>query len=104
MGFPTPEQGDKFKASVAHTRMIKVESPPGTSATSKNTNREPDEAIDALNPNCNDQPKTNRKIVIAGDSLLHPINSRKMMVNKIPSVKLTKRGDNFSGMVFRLTT
>ena len=73
------------------------------SATLGNTNREPDEANDALNSNCNDdQPKTNRKIVIAGDSLLHRINSRKMIVNKIPSVKLTKRGD--SGTVSRLTT
>ena len=43
-------------------------------------------------------------MVIAGDSLLHRINSRKMMVNKIPSVKLTKRGDNLSGTVSRLTT
>ena len=28
MGFPTPEQGDKFKTPVAHTRLIKVEFPP----------------------------------------------------------------------------
>ena len=28
MGFPTPEQGDKFKMPVAHTHLIKVESPP----------------------------------------------------------------------------
>ena len=75
------------------------------SATSKNTNREPDEANDALNSNCNDgQPKTNREIAIAGDSLLHQINSRRMMVNKILSVKLTKRGDSLSGTVSRLTT
>ena len=67
--------------------------------------REPDEAKDALNSNYNDdQPKTNRKMVIAGDSLLHRKNSRKMMVNKIPSVKLTKRGDNLPGTVSRLTT
>ena len=82
-----------------------VTQPVSPSATSRNTNREPDEANDALNSNNNDdQPKTNRKIVIAGDSLLHRINSRKMMVNKIPSVKLTKRGDNLSGTVSRLTT
>ena len=82
-----------------------VTQPVSPSATSRNTNREPDEANDALNLNYNDdQPKTNRKIVIAGDSLLHRINSRKMMVNKIPSVKLTKRGDNLSGTVSRLTT
>ena len=71
----------------------------------RNTNGDPDEANDALNSNYNDdQPKTNHKIVIAGDSLLHRINSRKMMVNKIPSVKLTKTGDNLSGTVSRLTT
>ena len=28
LGFPTPEQGDKFKTLVAHTRLIKVEFPP----------------------------------------------------------------------------
>ena len=28
-GFPTPEQGDKFKKPVAHTRLIKVKFPPG---------------------------------------------------------------------------
>ena len=28
LGFPNPEQGDKFKTPVAHTRLIKVESPP----------------------------------------------------------------------------
>ena len=82
-----------------------VTQPVSPSATSRNTNREPDEANEALNSNYNDdQPKTNHKIVIAGDSLLHQINSRKMMVNKIPSVKLTKRGDNLSGTVSRSTT
>ena len=75
-----------------------VTQPVSPRATLRNTNREPDEANDALNLNYNDdQLETNRKIVIAGDSLLHRINSRKMMVNKIPSVKLTKRGDNLSG-------
>ena len=29
LGFSTPEQGGKFKTPVAHTRLIKVESPPG---------------------------------------------------------------------------
>ena len=82
-----------------------VTQPVSPSVTSRNTNREPDEANDALNSNYNDdQLNTNRKIVIAGDYLLHRINSRKMMVNKIPSVKLTKRGDNLSVTVSRLTT
>ena len=82
-----------------------VTQPVSPSTASRNTNREPDEANNALNSNYHDdQPKTNRKIVIAGDSLLNRINSRKMMVNKIPSVKLTKRGDNLSGTVSRLTT
>ena len=64
-----------------------VTQPVSPSPTLRNTNREPDEANNALNSNHNDdQPETNRKIAIAGDSLLHRINSRKMMVNKIPSV------------------
>ena len=29
LSFSTPEQGGKFKTPVAHTRLIKVESPPG---------------------------------------------------------------------------
>ena len=28
LGFPTPEQGDKFKMPVTHTHLIKVEFPP----------------------------------------------------------------------------
>ena len=47
----------------------------------------------------NNQSKSNRKIVIAGDSLLHCLNSRKMKVNNIPSIRRTKRGDNLSGTV-----
>ena len=36
LGFPTPEQGDKFKTSVAHSRLIKVEfPPPGRNTQSK---------------------------------------------------------------------
>ena len=47
----------------------------------------------------NNQSKSNRKIVIAGDSLLHRLNSRKMKVNNIPLIRFTKRGDNLSGTV-----
>ena len=32
---PTPEQGDKFKMPVAHTRLINVESPRGTGSTTQ---------------------------------------------------------------------
>ena len=93
----SPSEDSQLPSQSSHF----VTQPVSPSATSRNTNREPDEANDALNSNYNDdQPKTNRKIVIAGDSLLHRINSRKMMVN----VKLTKRGDNLSGTVSRLTT
>ena len=51
----------------------------------------------------NNQSISNRKIVIADDSLLHRLNSRKMKVNNIPSIRLTKRGDNLSGTVSRLS-
>ena len=34
------------------------------------------------------------KIIIAGDSLLHRVNCRKMKVTNIPTVKLTKRGES----------
>ena len=98
-------QSQSTSRSASFTVQILCHSASITSATSRNTNGEPDETNDALNSNYNDdQPKTNRKMVIAGDSLFHRINSRKMTVNKIPSVKLTKRGDNLSGTVSRLTT
>ena len=52
-----------------------VTQPVSPSATSRNANREPDEANDTLISNYkDDQPKTNCKIVIACDSLLHRIN------------------------------
>ena len=38
-----------------------------------------------------------RRIIIVGDSLLHRMNARKMKVNGIPVVKLTKLGDFLSG-------
>ena len=51
----------------------------------------------------NNQSKSNCKIVIAGNSLLHCLNSGKMKVNNIPSIRLTKRGDNLSGTVSHLS-
>ena len=42
-----------------------------------------------------------RKIVIAGDSLLHRIKPNKLKVGDIPSVKLTKKGDTLSGTIGR---
>ena len=48
----------------------------------------------------NNQSKSNRKIVIADDSLIHRL---KMKVSNIPSIRLTKRGDNLSGTVSHLS-
>ena len=42
-----------------------------------------------------------RKVLIAGDSLLNGMHISKMKVSDIPSVKLTKRGDNLSGTISR---
>ena len=39
-----------------------------------------------------------RKVLIAGDSLLNRMYISKMKVSDIPSIKLTKRGDNLSGI------
>ena len=47
------------------------------------------------------QPERSRKIVIAGDSLLHRMNTSKMSVNDIPSVKITKKGDSLVGSINR---
>ena len=46
------------------------------------------------------QPKS-RKILIAGDYLLHRIKPNKLKVGDIPSVKLTKKGDTLSGTIGR---
>ena len=48
-----------------------------------------------------DRYEPKRKIIIAGDSLLHQVNCRKMKVANIPTVKLTKRGDSLAGTVSR---
>ena len=47
------------------------------------------------------KPQKSRKIVVAGDSLLHQMNANKMSVDNITSVKLTKKGDNLSGSINR---
>ena len=46
------------------------------------------------------QPKS-RKILIAGDSLLHRIKSNKLKVGNMPSVKLAKKGDRLNGTIGR---
>ena len=43
------------------------------------------------------EPEKSRKIVVAGDSLLHRMNANKMSVDNITSVKLTKKDDILSG-------
>ena len=48
------------------------------------------------------KPQKSRKIVVAGDSLLHRMNANKMSVDNITSVKLTKKGDSLSGSTNRL--
>ena len=42
-----------------------------------------------------------RKILVAGDSLLHRMNQSKMNVGNIESIKLTERGDNLEGTFHR---
>ena len=42
-----------------------------------------------------------RKILIAGDSLLHRIKPNKLKLGDRPSVKLTKKGDTLSGTIGR---
>ena len=54
-------------------------------------------AVDKPNPG----KAPSRKVLIAGDSLLNRMYISKMKVSDIPSVKLTKRGDNLSGTIYR---
>ena len=53
------------------------------------------EAVDKPNPG----KAPLRKVLIAGDSLLNRMYISKMKVSDIPSVKLTKRGNNLSGTI-----
>ena len=46
-------------------------------------------------------PEKARKIVVAGDSLLHPMNANKMSMNGISCQKLTKKVDSLGGSVYR---
>ena len=57
-------------------------------------------AVDKPNPG----KAPSRKVLIAGDSVLNRMYISKMKVSDIPSVKLTKRGDNLSGTISRLST
>ena len=41
------------------------------------------------------------KIIFVGDSILHRMNHKKMKVGNVPSIKLTKPGDNLDGCVNR---
>ena len=52
-------------------------------------------AVDKPNPG----KAPSRKVLIAGDSLLNRMYISKMKVSDIPSIKLTKRGDNLSGTI-----
>ena len=54
-------------------------------------------AVDKPNPS----KAPSRKVLIVGDSLLNRMYISKMKVSDIPSVKLTKRGDNLSGTISR---
>ena len=54
-------------------------------------------AVDKPNPG----KAPSRKVLIAGDSLLNRMYISKMKVSDIPSVNLTKRGDNLSGTISR---
>ena len=54
-------------------------------------------AVDKPNPG----KVPSRKVLIAGDSLLNRMYISRMKVSDIPSVKLTKRGDNLSGTISR---
>ena len=51
--------------------------------------------------NIQNQHSNKHKIVIAGDSLLHRMSSKRMNVKDIPTVKLTKPGYNLAGTVSR---
>ena len=54
-----------------------------------------------VNESVSDRYEPKRKVIIAGDSLFHRVNCRKMKVANIPTLKLTKRGDSLAGTVSR---
>ena len=48
-------------------------------------------SVDSGSAESQSQPEKSRKILIAGDSLLHGMNTRKLKVDDIPSEKLVEK-------------
>ena len=57
-----------------------------------------DERVTDVNQSIN---HSTEKIIFVGDSILHKMNPKKMKVGNVPSIKLTKPGDNRDGCVNR---
>ena len=56
-------------------------------------------SVDSGSAESESQPEKSRKMLIAGDSLLHWVNTRQLKVDDIPSEKLVKKGDRLSGTI-----
>ena len=78
-------------ATLPHTPPCVVNSPPVDVTSAKDS--------DAVNSTHG--PTNPRKILIAGDSLLHRLKQHKMKVGDIETLKLTQRGDNLDGTFSR---
>ena len=97
----SPSESDDDSTQVPSSQVSPSSTLAQTPASSQNKNvsasGQVHKAVDKPNPG----KAPSRKVLIAGDSLLNRMYISKMKVSDIPSVKLTKRGDNLSGTISR---
>ena len=81
-----------------------AQQPDLTSTNYSEPSSQPGPSLSVDSESFESQPQSqakSRKILIAGDSLLHRIKPNKLKVGDIPLVKLTKKGDTLSGTICR---
>ena len=91
------DDGTQFPLSQVSPSSTLTQTPASSHNKNVSASGQVHKAVDMPNPG----KAPSRKVLIAGDSLLNKMYISKMKVSDIPSVKLTKRGDNLSGTISR---
>ena len=91
------DDSTQFPSSQVSTSSTLTQTPASSQNKNVSASGQVHKAVDKPNPG----KAPSRKVLIAGDSLLNRMYISKMKVSDIPSVKLTKRGDNLSGTISR---
>ena len=97
----SPSESDddstQFPSSQVSPSSTLTQTPASSHSKNVSASGQVHKAVDKPNPG----KAPSRKVLIAGDSLLNRMYISKMKVSNIPSVKLTKRGNNLSGTISR---